>query len=187
MAAPRYIDRDDVDSTSMYSAALYSYQADRLLWDQLELYGNLTVVVHRDVMGFEEAIHAADIVRCILCKRGMCCNRCKDGIGGWEFRWLSPIWSRKYVENARRGSWLPGKSETRWRRPITYPYTKMNGLNGLPAISNSRSNDREDSNDSNTSDSDGPPPMVRSDTENTEISRISKSFSDDEDPDSKLL
>ena len=182
MAAPRYIDRDDVDSHSMYSAALYSYHTDRLLWDQLELYGNLTMVVHRDCMGFEESTPAPDIVRCIPCKRGMYCNRCKNAMGGWEFRWLSPIWSPKYVENARRGSWLPGKSETRWRRPVTYPSMRMSGLSGLPASSDSSSDEHEDLNDSKTSDSDGPPPLVYSDTDNAQVSRISTSSSNDEHP-----
>ena len=113
MAAPRYIDRDDVDSTIMLSAALYSYQVDRLVWDQLKLYGNLTMVVHRDSMDFESSTHAVNIVRCIPCKRGICCNRCQIAEGGYEFRWLSPIWSPMYIENARKGSWLPGKSESR--------------------------------------------------------------------------
>ena len=182
MAAPRYIDRDDVDSTIMLSAALYSYQADRLVWDQLKLYGNLTMVVHRDSMVFEGAAHDPEIVRCIPCIRGMYCNRCRDAIGGYEFRWLSPLWSPMYVKNARKGSWLPGKSETRWRRPVTFPSMRMIGLNGLPASSGSNSDDHEDCNHSNTSNSDGPPPMVRSDTDTAQASRISTSSSNEEFP-----
>ena len=180
MAAPRYIDRDDVDSNSMYYAALYSYNADRLLWDQLELQGNLTMVIHNDSMGIESSSDAANIVRCIPCTRGICCNRCKSGEGGYEFRWLSPIWCPMYVKNASKGSWLPGKSETRWRRPVTGVSMRMISLHGLPASSNSK--DHEALNDSNTSSSDGPPPMVSDDSDDARISRISTSSSNDEEP-----
>ena len=181
MAAPRYIDRDDVDSISMYYAALYSYNADRLLWDQLELHGNLTMVVHRDSMAVERSTHAVNIVRCIPCKRDICCNRCQNFEGGYEFRWLSPMWFSMYVENARKGSWLPGQSETRWRRPITCPAIRMINLNGLSASSDSSSDDHEILNDSNTSNSGGPPPMVWSDSDNARVSRISTNSSNDEE------
>ena len=182
MAAPRYIDRDDVDSNSMYYAALYSYTADRLLWDQLELHGNLTMVVHNDRMGIERSTTAVNIVRCIPCKRGICCNRCKNGEGGYEFRWLSPIWCPMYVKNANKGSWLPGKSETRWRRPVTCPSMRMISLHGLSASSNCSCEDHEILNDSKTSNSDGPPPIGWSDSDNARISRNSTSSSNDEEP-----
>ena len=179
MAAPRYIDRDDVDSNTMLSAALYSYHVDRLVWDQLKLYGNLTMVEHSNSMVFEGAAHDAEIVKCIPCMRGIHCNRCRNAIGGYEFRWFSPLWSLIYVKNACKGSWLPGKSETRWRKPVTYPSIRMIGLNGLPASSDSDSDDHEDCNHSNSSNSDGPPPMVWSDSDTAKTSRISASSSNE--------
>ena len=130
------------------------------------------MVEHSENMVFEGAAHDPEIFRCIPCIRGIHCNRCRNGIGGYEFRWLSPLWSPMYVKNARKGSWLPGKSEAQWVRLVATPPIRMIGLNGLPASSDSDSDDHEDCNHSNTSNSDGPPPMVWSDSDTAKASRI---------------
>ena len=137
------------------------------------------MVEHSDSMVFEGAAHDPEIVKCIPCMRGIHCNRCRNAIGGYEFRWLSPLWSPMYVKNARKGSWLPGKSEARWRRLVTSPPIRMIGLNGLPASSDSDSDDHEAFDHSRTSDSDGPPPMVYSDSGTAQTSHISASSLDE--------
>ena len=179
MAAPRYIDRDDVDSVSMLGAALYSYQADRLVWDQLNLYGNLTMVVHSDRIFPQGPEHNPEGFRCIPCMRSMNCRRCREAIGGYEFRWLSPLWSLMYAKNARKGSWLPGKSEAWWRRPVMSLPIRMIGLNALSASSDSDSDD-EAFEHSRISDSDGPPPLVYSDSGTAQVSQISATSSDED-------
>ena len=116
MAAPRFIDRDDVDSAAMMAAALHSLSKDKAIWNDIGIWGHLPFTVHRCGLLPEQENLAPPGFRTVRCPGGPSCARCTTGDGGYQFRWLSPLWAKAYVAGARPGAWMPGGSEARWKR-----------------------------------------------------------------------
>ena len=118
MASPRYVDRDDVDSAAMLGAALGPHSKHKVIWDDIGPWDQLPFVVHRFALGPESDNVAPNGFRTVRCPGGLSCARCTEGRGGYQFRWISPLWTESYSTLARPGSWKPGDSEVRWRRPL---------------------------------------------------------------------
>ena len=108
MAQPRWISHPGVDSPAMLGAALRSASRDKALWDDMGLYGTLTIIKHQSEYGTPQDIPA---LRSVHCQGGPLCQRCSSGRGGYVFRWLSPLWAQEYAATARPGAWKPGEGE----------------------------------------------------------------------------
>ena len=92
----------------MLGAALLSAKRDKALWDDMGIYGTLTIIKHHSEVGTAQdipRIHSVD------CQGGTRCQRCSSGRGGYVFRWLSPLWAQEYAATARSGAWKPGENE----------------------------------------------------------------------------
>ena len=101
---PRWIDDSSVDSQAMFSAVLwfqYSYP------DQYELHGlqELFMVEHKPYMDMVELNGERPLKHPWKACTQLHCKRCRDGQGGYQFRWYDTRWYAKYVELARKGSW----------------------------------------------------------------------------------
>ena len=112
MALPRWIMAPHVESAAMYSAVIHFGSLNWELWNELELKGALSFIIHG--AGEPLKLHAS-FIKQVQCPEGMRCRRCRTHVGGYIFRWLSPHWANKYKELARSGAWLPGEPE--WTIP----------------------------------------------------------------------
>ena len=106
---PRWVDREDVDSQAMYSAIL-NYQfvtknahfSDAAGWRPV-WYGHLHMINHRaNVSNLIRPDQTS--VKNIDCKQRPC-RRCDAGVGGYQFRWYSPLWAKWYNKTRREGAW----------------------------------------------------------------------------------
>ena len=129
MANPRYVDRDDVDSSAMLGAAAHSLHLDRQLWETIGVWGRLPITLHWAGHFETEEIIIPPGFYALKCKEGTNCTRCATGRGGYKFRWFSPLWTQAYVAGARKGAWLPGQPETRYRKPAVALQTGGSGAN----------------------------------------------------------
>ena len=116
MANPRYVDRDDVDSSAMLGAAAHSLHLDRQLWEAIGVWGRLPITLHGAGPLEAEELTIPPGFYVTKCMEGSNCARCTTGRGGYKFRWFSPLWAQAYLAGAREGAWMPGQPETRYRR-----------------------------------------------------------------------
>ena len=124
MARPRWIMAPHVDSAAMYSAAIHFKSVNDKLWNDLELEGQLSYIIHEP--GEPANLHV-NLVKQMQCPGGMRCRRCRTHEGGYIFRWLSPLWAKKYKELARSGAWLPGEPEWTIPNECTGRIVRSNG------------------------------------------------------------
>jgi hypothetical protein len=97
---PIWIESNKVDSRAMLSAYLYRVQPSDIH------YGYLKMVSHKmiDCGGTRLTPPAVREEECSAPE----CQRCREGRGGYQFRWYSPLWEEVYVRLARPGAWMPG-------------------------------------------------------------------------------
>jgi hypothetical protein len=93
----------------MFSAASQFRDKNWKMWNELQLEGNLSEVVHYSP--FNKLVpHAGPAwtnkVPCPHQDDGKC-PRCNDGRGGYTFRWLSPMWVEAYRRQQSLYSWKP--------------------------------------------------------------------------------
>ena len=108
---PRWVDREDVDSQAMFSAILnYEFKTknahfgDEAGWRPV-WYGHLHMINHRANHGHLGGVRVdQDSVKNIDCEKRPC-RRCDTGVGGYQFRWYSPLWAKWYNKTRREGSW----------------------------------------------------------------------------------
>ena len=99
---PKWLDRRDVDSAACYSAfeelALRFPNAFMLL-GLLHLH----MIVHKSPDWFETPDSMVDQIRCPDAE----CSRCRLRLGGYSFRWFHHLWTAKYCQLQRPGSYPP--------------------------------------------------------------------------------
>ena len=109
---PRWIDDEKVDSQAMLSAYMgYEHMSRtelaagnqgnfRPIW-----WGHLTMVVHK-MNGVQGTLLTQPLagIKDMDCEK-RACSRCTQGRGGYQFRWYSRAWAKRYNEMRRPGSW----------------------------------------------------------------------------------
>ena len=125
---PRWVDREDVDSQAMFSAYLhYQYVVEKTYcegetdWKPL-WWGHLHMILHRTDTSSVEGVGGAIIrpspqgVKDRKCVK-RACSRCEHGVGGYQFRWYSRYWAKRYNELRRPTAWTapePGAETTEY-------------------------------------------------------------------------
>ena len=72
---------------------------------EMGIYKGLRTVAHSPERGID-----VDSME-IPCPRGINCKRCREGRGGYTFRWFSCLWLEYYEDYRRDRTWLPGDLE----------------------------------------------------------------------------
>ena len=107
---PRWVHRVDVDSQAMFSAYL-NYQfvtknkhfGDAAGWRPV-WYGHLHMINHRGPVAANVVKMEMAVVKNLTCKQRPC-RRCDTGMGGYQFKWYSHLWAKRYNEVRREGAW----------------------------------------------------------------------------------
>ena len=99
---PRWEDRNDLDSAACYAA--YTEVAQRFP-NVFMLPGllHLHMIVHKAPSWFSMPSSLVDQVRC----SDATCRRCRLQLGGYSFRWMHQLWTAKYSQLQRPGSYPP--------------------------------------------------------------------------------
>ena len=105
---PRWVEREDVDSQAMFSAYLNylvttgAHSRDAPGWRPVWS-GHLHMINHRTDPPGVHVQPAVDLKYRDCQKRA--CSRCEAGVGGYQFRWYSRFWAKRYNELRRAGAW----------------------------------------------------------------------------------
>ena len=108
MANPRWVLAPHVDSSAMLAAVLHFKTVNENEWQRMSLEGQLTMITHHS--GHPDP-PTNPMFRRVKCPDPTRCSRCISKKGGYVFRWLSPMWAKKYEELSSPGAWKPGQLE----------------------------------------------------------------------------